>query len=58
METEVKGETLTEEPDAVLPQISEISADGTSYSKEDFSASANQNIFSDIYTKEAYNTMR
>ena len=58
METEVKGETLTEEPDAVLPQISEISADGTSYSKEDFSANASQSIFGDIYTREAYNAMR
>ena len=58
METEVKGETLTEEPDAVLPQIPEISADGTSYSKEDYSANASQRIFGDIYIKEAYNAMR
>ena len=58
METEVKGETLTEEPDAVLPQISEISADGTSYSKEDYSANASQSIFGNICTKEAYNAMR
>ena len=46
---------IPEETPVVTP---DIFIDGTSYSKEDFSAKANQSIFGDIYTKEAYNTMR
>lgn len=50
-----KKEEIPEETPVVIP---DIFIDGTSSSKEDFSANANQSIFSDIYTKEAYNTMR
>ena len=32
--------------------------DGTAYTREDFAAKANSHIFSEIYTREAYNTMR
>ncbi len=32
--------------------------DGNAYAREDFSNSANQNIFDDVYTKDAYNTFR
>ena len=57
MELPKKEETeeIPEEAPVVTP---DLFIDGTSYSKEDFSAKANQSIFGDIYTKEAYNTMR
>jgi len=57
MEIPKKEETeeLPEEIPVVTP---DIFIDGTSSSREDFSANANQEIFNDIYTKEAYNTMR
>ena len=57
MEIPKKEETkeIPEETPVVTP---DIFIDGTSSSKEDFSANANQRIFNDIYTKEAYNTMR
>ncbi len=32
--------------------------DGTAYSKEDYSAKANPQIFNDVYTKDAYNAIR
>ncbi len=32
--------------------------DGNAYAREDFSKSANQSIFNDVYTREAYNTFR
>ena len=44
-----------EETPVVTP---DIFIDGSSCSRDDFSASANQAVFNDIYTKEAYNTMR
>lgn len=50
-----KKEEIPEDTPVVTP---DIFIDGTSSSKEDFSANANQRIFNDIYTKEAYNTMR
>ncbi|MBQ6945051.1 MAG: transglutaminase domain-containing protein [Ruminococcus sp.] len=50
-----KKEEVPEDTPVVTP---DIFIDGTSSSKEDFSANANQSIFGDIYTKEAYNTMR
>jgi len=53
--TEDIPQDTPEETPVVAP---DIFIDGTSSSKEDFSANANQSIFSDIYTKEAYNTMR
>ena len=46
---------IPEETPVVTP---DIFIDGRSSSKENFSANANQSIFGDIYTKEAYNTMR
>ena len=57
MEIPKKEETkeIPEETPVVIP---DIFIDGTSSSKEDFTANANQSIFNDIYTKEAYNTMR
>lgn len=57
MEIPKKEETeeLPEETPVVTPGIF---IDGTSSSKEDFSANANQSVFDSIYTKEAYNTMR
>lgn len=45
-------------PDDTPVVTPDIFIDGTASSKEDFSANANQSIFGDIYTKEAYNTMR
>ena len=45
-------------PEDTPVETHDIFIDGTSSSKEDFSAKANQSIFGDIYTKEAYNTMR
>lgn len=47
-----------EENEDIPQDTPDIFIDGTSSSKEDFSANANQSIFNDIYTKEAYNTMR
>lgn len=35
-----------------------INIDGTSFSREDFSSNANAQVFDDVYTREAYNTMR
>ncbi len=32
--------------------------DGTAYAKEDYSANANQAIFNEVYTKDAYNAIR
>ncbi len=32
--------------------------DGNAYAREDFSKAANQSIFNDVYTKEAYNAFR
>ncbi len=32
--------------------------DGNAYAKEDYSSEANQDIFDDVYTKEAYNAIR
>ena len=32
--------------------------DGNSYAREDYSQNANSNVFSEVYTKEAYNTVR
>lgn len=57
MEVPNKEETK-EIPDDTPIVITDIFIDGTSSSKEDFSANAKQSIFGDIYTKEAYNTMR
>lgn len=54
-ETEDIPQNTPEETPVGIP---DIFIDGTSSSKEDFSANANQSIFGDIYTKEAYNTMR
>ena len=54
-ETEDIPQNTPEDTPVVIP---DIFIDGTSSSKEDFSANANQEIFNDIYTKEAYNTMR
>lgn len=48
----------TEDIPKEMPVVADILIDGSPYSKEDFSADANQSIFSDIYTKEAYNAMR
>lgn len=53
-----KKEEIEEIPEEIPVVTPDIFIDGTSSSKEDFSANANQSIFSDIYTKEAYNTMR
>ena len=53
-----KKEEVEEIPTETPVMQADIFIDGTSYSKEDFSAKANQSIFGDIYTKEAYNTMR
>lgn len=36
----------------------EIIIDGAAYAKEDYSKKANPEIFNDVYTKEAYNTIR
>ncbi len=61
MEVPKKDETAEipqETPDDTPVVTPDIFIDGTSSSKEDFSANANQGIFNDIYTKEAYNTMR
>ncbi len=33
-------------------------SDGKAYSKEDYSLNANQNIFNDVYTKDAYNAIK
>lgn len=54
-ETEDIPQNTPEDTPVVIP---DIFIDGTSSSKEDFSANANQSIFGDIFTKEAYNTMR
>lgn len=40
----------------VKPKITNI--DGTSYSREDFSQKANPDIFNEVYTRDAYNTIR
>ena len=53
-----KKEEIEEIPEETPVVAPDIFIDGTSSSKEDFSANANQSIFSDIYTKEEYNTMR
>ena len=53
-----KKEEIKEIPEETPVVTPDIFIDGTSSSKEDFSAKANQSIFGDIYTKEAYNTMR
>ena len=53
-----KKEETKEIPEETPVINPDIFIDGTSSSKEDFSANANQEIFNDIYTKEAYNTMR
>ena len=58
MEFPKKEETPSEQPEVVTPQIEKTYADGTSFSREDFSSGANQGIFNDVYTKEAYNVMR
>ena len=50
-----KKEEISEDTPVVNP---DIFIDGSSSSKEDFSANASQSIFGDIYTKEAYNAMR
>ena len=57
MEFSKKEETkeIPEETPVVTPALF---IDGTSSSKEDFSANANQAVFNDIYTKDAYNAMR
>ena len=57
MEVPNKEETK-ESPDDTPIVITDIFIDGTSSSKEDFSVNANQSVFDNIYTKEAYNTMR
>ena len=54
-ETEDIPQDTPEETPVVTP---DIFIDGSSCSRDDFSASANQAVFNDIYTKEAYNTMR
>ena len=51
----------TEEIPVEVPVVQEddtISIDGTSFSREDFSSNANAQVFDDVYTREAYNTMR
>ena len=53
-----KKEEIEEIPEEIPVVAPDIFIDGTSSSKEFLSANANQSIFSDIYTKEAYNTMR
>jgi len=53
-----KKEEIKEIPEETPVETPDIFIDGTSSSKEDFSANANQSIFGDVYTKEAYNTMR
>jgi len=35
-----------------------ITIDGTAYAREDFAANASNHFFDEIYTREAYNTMR
>ncbi len=46
------------EPTIPTVGIKESLIDGSAYAREDFSESANQSIFSDVYTKEAYNAFR
>lgn len=53
-----KKEEIKEIPEETPVVTPDIFIDGTASSKENFSANANQEIFNDIYTKEAYNTMR
>ena len=53
-----KKEETKEIPEETPVETPDIFIDATSTSKEDFSVNANQSIFGDIYTKEAYNTMR
>lgn len=53
-----KKEEIEEIPEETPVVTPDIFIDGTSSSKEDFSAKANQYVFDNIYTKEAYNTMR
>jgi len=40
------------------PYTPPTTIDGAAYVREDFAAKANSHIFSEIYTREAYNTMR
>jgi len=40
------------------PYTPPTTIDGAAYAREDFTAKANNRIFSEIYTREAYNTMR
>ena len=53
-----KKEEIKEIPEETPVVTPDLFIDGTSYSKEDFSANANQSIFSDVYTREAFNAMR
>ena len=53
-----KKEETKEIPEETPVETHDIFIDGTSTSKENFSANANQFVFDSIYTKEAYNTMR
>lgn len=56
---EISDKVEVEEIPEDTPVIqTDIVIDGLPCSREDFSANANQSIFSDIYTKDAYNAMR
>ena len=53
LDTETSAEIVETEPHTPPTAI-----DGTAYGREDFAANASNHIFSEIYTREAYNTMR
>lgn len=58
---EASEDVTTEEIPVEVPlehKDETINIDGTSFSREDFSSNANAQVFDDVYTREAYNTMR
>ena len=58
---ETSEDVTTEEIPVEVPleqKDDTINIDGTSFSREDFSSNANAQVFDDVYTREAYNTMR
>ena len=54
----LEAERVVTEMIEVMPYTPPTTIAGAAYAREDFAAKANSHIFSEIYTREAYNTMR
>lgn len=55
---EQNDSVIMNDSDITIPKPQSERIDGTAYAREDFSQQANQAIFDDVYTREAYNAFR